>query len=273
MFKFISDPSAAKYLLEGQIKFTPPHELNDPSELVPNVVKSDVLASLKRLRAHGYSREDLHDLWKQGKLLARLAPEFQAIGVPKSRSEANALVKSAFYDDVDRLESLLSHTAQLISSRVGVFCFTQRFNSLPMWAHYANNARGVVVEFQSLDEVFTGDDTGILNQIVAVRYDRERRGVTFEPRSHESLFFAKFADWAYEQECRVVLPLSSCKSFPARETNIHVFEVPKRHVRRIIVGWNISNDACHAVEQFVRDINPEVTISKAVLERGKVQRV
>jgi hypothetical protein len=58
-----------------------------------------------------------------------------------------------------------------------------------------------------LDKVFAGNDTGVLRQPIAVRYERELTGVSYEPRLHETLFFNKFLDWRYEQEVRIVLSL------------------------------------------------------------------
>jgi len=63
-----------------------------------------------------------------------------------------------------------------------------------MWAHYAANAAGLVIEFRDLEAEFGGDSTGVLRQPMVVRYDQHQIGVTFDPQSYRSLFFAKFED-------------------------------------------------------------------------------
>ena len=211
LYKFIAGPDYIRSLLRGSVKFTPIPDLNDPSELSPVVVEDDVRKSLTRLRLEGYDNQEFADLRKQGHLLKRLAPECMKIPVPSSPEKATELIHSDFFDDIPRLKRMLYDTAQKISSRVGIFCLSERRDSLPMWAHYASNAKGLVVEFEDLDKIFPGDNTGVLWQPIPVYYEQDGMGITFEPRSHESLFFCKFTDWSYEREVRIVLPLDDCR--------------------------------------------------------------
>lgn len=270
LYKFIGSPDALKFLLNGIVKFTPISELNDPSELVPSMDREAVLASLKRLREQGYSDKDMTHLRQQGHLLQALAPRQQAIPVPLSKSEASRRVRSSFYDSISTLERLLTETAQEMSSKVGLFCLSKRLDSLPMWAHYAVNAAGLAVEFEDLEQVFRGDETGILRQPTAIEYQRESYGMTFDPESHRSLFFAKFQDWSYEQEVRVVLPLSECEEHQLSGKALHTYRIPKPCVTRLVLGWNMNPENTLIVQQLVKDNNPSVAISHARFSRGRV---
>jgi len=227
LYKFIASPDALQFILDGAVKFTPIPELNDPSELVPSMDRDAVLDSLDRLRTEGYSDRDMAHLHQQGHLLQTLAPRFQAVRVPMTKSEASPLVRSSFYDSVSTLERLLNETAQEMSSKVGLLCLSKRFDSLPMWAHYASNAAGLAVEFKDLEQVFAGDRTGVLRHPTSINYQRESYGVTFDPQSHRSLFFAKFQDWRYEQEVRVVLPLGECQGREIAGKQLYTYDIPK----------------------------------------------
>src|SRR5260370_26193696 len=240
LYKFVADPEVAQFFLRGEVKFTPIPELNDPSELTPSMSPDEVGASLARLRRNGYTDEDMVQLRRQESLLRTLAPQRQARPVPGRREEATAIIRSPLYDSYLVLERLLGETAREMSSKVGLFCLSQRFDSLPLWAHYARNASGMVVEFRNLDQVFLGDDTGVMREVVPVRYERERYGVTFDPRSHESLFFAKFQDWRYEQEVRVVMPLSECREYPSGGKVLYFYDVPSTCIARFILGCNMT---------------------------------
>lgn len=271
LYKYIDDPGALRLLLRGACKFTPIAELNDPSELIPNVIVEEIEASRTRLRRNGYTESDLFHLRCQGNLLRRLAPQFQAVSMPETREQATSHIRSSFYDNVSRLEQLLNETAREMSSKVGLFCLSRRFDSLPMWAHYAANAAGLVVEFVDLEGPFCGDDTGVLRQPISVRYERERMGVTFDPQSHGSLFFAKFQDWSYEQEVRIVLPLSDCRKETVGGKNLYLFDVPPRCIVRLILGWNMANDKVEAVSTQVRTLNQQVEIVRARFANGRVE--
>ena len=270
LYKYISDPAAVRFLLQGTAKFTPIPELNDPSELLPNVIPDEVLRSLAHLREHGYSDDDMVHLRKEENLLRRLAPLYKAIDAPVSRALATATIRSPFYDSTPLLYQLLNEVAREMSSKVGLFCLTERYDSLPMWAHYAANATGVVVEFQGLEEVFAGDDTGVLYQPIAVRYEREQVGVTFDPRSHESIFFSKFQDWSYEQEVRVVLPLADCRQERLGDKRLYLYNIPPACITRVILGWKMAPPVAETVHASVRDLNSDVKVIQASLLRGRV---
>jgi hypothetical protein len=273
LYKFIADPEAVRFLLSGVIKFTPISELNDPSELNPTLNREEVVASLERLRRDGYSDKDLIYLRQQGHLLRLLAPHYQAIRVPVSKEKASQIVRSPFYDSIPRLERLLSETAREMAAKVGLFCLSKRFDSLPMWAHYAANAMGLVVEFCNLDQVFQGDETGILRKVTPVKYQREMCGVTFDPQSHEALFFAKYQDWSYEQELRVVLPLSECQTHFVGGRQLFLYNIPSTCIARIILGWHMSSEAKATVQRYVSELNASVEIAHAQFTHGKVRNI
>lgn len=270
-YKYIGDPDALQSILRGAIKFTPIHELNDPSELRPALNREAVQASLLRLREAGYTKEDLVHLRRQERILQRLAPRFQAIRTPRTPEEATAVLRSPFYDVLPRLELLLDATAREISANVGLFCVSRRYESLPMWAHYAANATGLVIAFRSLDDVFAGDDTGVLRRPIAVRYDREHAGMTFEPASHETLFFEKFEDWQYEQEIRIVLPLAECRQEAFRGKPVHLYDIPMNCVAHVILGWNMPDDSVALVHQIVNDTRAAVDVMRARFVRGRIE--
>ena len=271
LYKFLADPNSVELVLNGAIKFSPICELNDPSELSPTLVVDEVRASLVRLQRDGYRAEDVVHLHKQERLLQRLAPAFRAISAPRTAAEATALVRSRLADSIPLLELLLERTAREMSSKVGLFCLSGRFDSLPMWAHYAANAAGLVVEFRDLAGVFDGDETGILNQPIAVRYQKERTGVTFDPRSHEGLFFDKFQDWSYEQEVRVVLPLAECRRETVGARTVYLYDIPPHHVSRVILGWNISPEKAALVRAVAARQPTPVEVVQASFRRGRVE--
>jgi hypothetical protein len=271
LYKFIADPDVVQFLVKGIVKFTPIPELNDPSELSPSMILEEVQASLARLREKGYTRRDIVDLRKQQALIQLLAPRFQAVRAPSTPQLATALIRSSFYDRLPVLEQLLNGIAHEMSTRVGLFCLSQRYDSLPMWAHYAANAAGLAVEFQHLERAFPGDETGLLREPRSVRYERERSGVTFDPRSHETLFLSKFPDWSYEREVRIVLPLAHCRREMVNGRPLHLYDVPSHCVARLILGWNMAPSKANGVRKLVRRISPHVEVVQAQFVRGTVR--
>jgi hypothetical protein len=271
LYKFIGDPQVARSCLEGAVKFTPVAELNDPSELNPNLNRAAMRDSLQLLRTRGYSEDEFDYLCRQHALLNQLVPELQAIPAPDTREAATRQIQSKVYDISTYMERMMSETAKSIASKVGIFCLSRRFDSLPMWAHYAANATGFVVELVKLKSVFAGDGTGVLWEPREVSYGSEIEGMTFNPQSHESLFFSKFSDWSYEQEVRVILPLHSCRSKETQSGNLYLYDVPSITVSRIILGWKMERSHVEDIKSAALDLNPQVRVVRAQFLNGSVR--
>ena len=101
---------------------------------------------LIKKRINGYTEDDLIDLKRQESLFKKLSPETMVIPAPKSIEEANRIIKLPVYDDVNYLKNMSNKTVELMASRCGILCLSTRCDSLPMWAHYAHNHQGVVIE-------------------------------------------------------------------------------------------------------------------------------
>lgn len=266
MFRFISEPLCAASILGGEIRFTPIAALNDPAELLPRFDRNRVLESLARMRQSGHTDADIERLRRQESLLRKLAPEHQIVNAPRTPAEADRVVRSSAYDDMIFMEKMLGSAAATISSRVAVACFSERANSLPMWAHYASNAKGFCVEYQNLECVFKGDETDLLGRILKVDYDDGPIGITFDTESYVKLFTSKFYDWSYELERRVVLALRDLRG----EGSCRFFDLPRSHIRVLILGWNMPVETERQLRRQVEAMAPHVEVKRASLDRGRV---
>jgi hypothetical protein len=271
LYKYISSDVALKNIVGGSIKFATLESLNDPTELLPKIYDAELIESLHEKRAKGYTVDDLIDLKKQELLFDKLSAETMMIKVPGTIEKANSIVNLPIYDNLDYLKKMFNKTVELMASRCGLFCISTRYDSLPMWAHYANNAKGYVIEFDGLQNHYIGDGTGILNLITDVKYVQRRSGVNFERESYKSLFFEKNQDWTYECEKRIVVDLASCQKISIGDDDIYIKEINKTIISRVIFGWKISQTTISKVVQEVCAINPQVKIAIATIEDGLIK--
>jgi hypothetical protein len=271
MYKFIRDPAIAPKILTGEVKFTPIAELNDPSELNPSLNADAIKASLQKLRERGYSEEEFKDLQRQAALLDLLAPQpIARAQMLTTREDANRRIKESIYDQTSFMEDKMMETTNAISQNVGIFCLSTRYDSLPMWAHYAANASGFVVEFVNLKKHFDWDEKGVLNTPKKVNYDREIASMTFDPRSHESLFFSKFKDWSYERELRVIRPLNDCYRKETESGTIYIEKIPIENINRIILGWKMKGSEAEFIRNSAQTMNSKAQVVRAKFLNGKV---
>lgn len=266
-YKYLKTKEACLSVIGGNIRFSTLSELNDPSELFNFVNKSETDESLKRLRREGYSEREMEGLRRQEKLLAKIAPEMIRIGLPKTKEEATAILRLPLYTDANMLQTMLNYTVEIMRNNTGIFCVSEKYDSYPMWAHYANNAKGYIVEFDDLEKNYKGDETGVLNALRQVTYATPRPSVTFEPDSHVALFFSKLSDWSYEYEYRVVKPLVEC-TYDSRK-KMHLAEVDINTIKRVIVGWNSCETTADITKQ-IAEVNPNIKVTLAKVESGKI---
>lgn len=266
LYKFVGDLSPVRAMVGGALKFTGTDALNDPSELVPIMNRDAVRDSLAAIRHSGYSDQQFEWLGRQEQVLRLLSPETQAIPRPPTKEAANRMLRSAVYENLDSMEKMVVQTIKLIRSRVGILSLTERYDSLPMWAHYGVQAQGFVVGFEGLERVFPDNETGSLNVLKPVRYVIDIVGMTHDPSTQDNLFFSKFADWSYEREWRVVTPLSHCEV----SGTLHIRRVRPCVATMVICGWNVSAGAREALAGELKAINPKVQMRQAVLQEGRV---
>jgi hypothetical protein len=268
LYKFIGSRSAVKAIASGSLKFTKTDDLNDPSELVPLMDREAVHDSLISVRRDGYTGSQFEWLGCQEALLRLLSPETRILSRPATVELANRTLALPIYDNLDFIEQQLLRTIALIRSRVGILSLTERFDSLPMWAHYGALATGYVMRFEGLDQEFAGDATGSLNALKPVCYVRDLAGMTHDPTTQDNLFFCKLEDWAYEREWRIVSALSACQLDASGKMYLRSVRPPA--VTGVICGWNVQVKEVRALAIELHSINPDLEVRIASLSRGRV---
>ena len=138
-----------------------------------------------------------------------------------------------------------------IQERIGILCITKEIRNERMWEKYADNAKGFVVEYNDLESVFTGDGTGVFDEIRKINYvDGEKRpALRLSKSDFDRLFFTKLKDtYSFEKEYRVIKVLYECKS----ENGGYFITIdPEKYISRIIVGWNKTPEEFEEIKDFV----------------------
>ncbi len=223
--------------------------------------------SLNKLRKKGFTYEDLITLRKQETLLDEIAPGMRLVDAPITIDQANAMINIYVYDNINYLTRKFSQTIEKMRNNCGLFCISKRNNSLPMWAHYANNATGFVIEFEGLEERFNNHNTGVLDLLLSINYQDKRTGVTFASDSTKSMFLTKHSDWGYEQEMRVITNLKNCDV----EKGIHIMKIDPKYISKVIFSWKCDEtDYINETERELKDINPKIKCVSAKIVDGEI---
>lgn len=138
-------------------------------------------------------------------------------------------------------------------------CFSRSPTVVPMWAHYAQNCEGFVIEFDeeklraSFPESAFGNvdyrDTPheALTEMLyrASEIGKPRYVYLLQNWVFRSAYYTKTNCWSYEQERRMVLDESEVKKID----NLVLFEVPANSIKSIICGPRARPDLISALAE------------------------
>ena len=121
--------------------------------------------------------------------------------------------------------SLIS-TKQELSTNNGLICFSRTWRNPVIWAHYADNHKGMCLGFEVKDE--------LLREVDYVP-ERPLPPENFDEAFMVSLLYSKFSHWRYEQEMRVYVKLDKGNKI----NGMYFYEFNNElKLKKIIVGSN-----------------------------------
>ncbi|RKR82917.1 hypothetical protein BDD43_3110 [Mucilaginibacter gracilis] len=186
MYKYTKvDQNFYDLLINPKLWFSNPKDFNDPFD--------------NNIRL----QEDLNE--KELRLLAQ-GKDF----IEKSKFDEETLV-AYFKKNPHKLNDIYEPLKQLISN-VGICCFSENYDNLLLWAHYANCHKGVSLEFdvKTMQEWF--------KEIKRVNYQESMPDINilevYKEEILSSLPFYKSNHWSYEREIRIWIKNSGLISFP-----------------------------------------------------------
>jgi hypothetical protein len=256
LFKYVA-PERVDVLEAGLVRFTPPDALNDPFELKPVF--------------DGLVRQEVGDEMLQESLDKELAsgssqmpPQLKRLvyGMANAyRPEANRLLEKMVEAAMPVIREKLFN---LLGTKLGILSLTEDPCNMAMWAHYAAEGRGFLLEFDSNNNFF--------HQRLGPNDDfREVRRVTYRNRLPKLLseldavavLYSKTPEWEYEKEWRMVLPLDQYTHKLNEE--VRLFAFPADCLTGIVLGANIKGNVRDRACETVKSKYPAATVSMIVL--------
>ena len=202
-----------KIILDRELYFSNPGDFNDPFDC--NLT----------LNFESCTENEILEIYRSD--LKILNPEWR---FEQIQEEALGWLKSGQHRDPKYLKKISTiYLNKLIHLRTGVACFSVFNDNLQMWAHYANNHKGICIGF------VTKLLAEIINNII-IRVNYTPRYPIIQPSSNNlysldinnlvSILSTKHISWQYEGEVRFILPDHSNR----------VLKLPSEVYKQIILG-------------------------------------
>jgi hypothetical protein len=228
------------------LRFSPHVSLNDPFENMPAEQGQQEGMSADEMKALRCSIED----W--GPYSADL------IGKSLAR-------RFATENDVPELEE--------VGKRKGALCLSETHDNLLMWAHYASDHRGFVIEIDSKHFFDLADDPNNAWKITLdrVKY-REMRPAwqsgnwwDYLHGTLHKMVTTKSTHWSHEQEWRVMRPLDAADSVldtidggvdvlkrDSANNPYHLFKLPHSSLVKVIIGARATRKSMSQIKRYLQ---------------------
>lgn len=142
------------------------------------------------------------------------------------------------------------------------FSLSERSDSAPMWAHYADNHAGFVVAFNTDHSWFKQRKGETKTRIQKVTYFD---GMMEEPLENvQAALISKTTDWAYEREWRLYVKENQVDAtFGDPNDPIHVLNFPAEIVQRVIVGSKATAETVEKIRSALSSQFPNTLLTRA----------
>ncbi|WP_310441530.1 DUF2971 domain-containing protein [Sulfurimonas sp.] len=137
-----------------------------------------------------------------------------------------------------------------LSNGIGILCLSAKKDNLLMWAHYAEEHRGIVIEFDQEHEFFykpkSSKKIGLLFGLEEVNYVDTRPSIESEEWLNKETFFTKGKHWYYEEEYRMVLLLDE-----SNNQNKYNIKFPNQLLKSVYIGVRTSKESI----EYIKNLN------------------
>lgn len=280
LYKYLSAERVGNVLEGGTVRFTPLLDTNDTFEVRSTFDKlagPKMLSMLAEQMDNTLSEESVRkltaDMLKENGL-GWLPPEL-ALQFAEQQYGGNfmGLLRAQMQQAVDTM--LVPHfndpeNAKKLLEKLGrdLLCFSlsERMDSPPMWAHYADNNAGFVVAFDTENAWFHQRKSGEKTRLQKVAYFD---GKLDEPLENpQAAFISKTTDWAYEREWRLYIKNGEADlTVGNADDPIQLLKFPPEAVDRIILGAKTRPEIADRIRDAVASRYPHAPVMRAVPNR------
>lgn len=167
---------------------------------------------------------------------------------------------------------LLGGKSVQFENNLKVACLSMTKSSFPMWAHYANNHKGICLEYDAKDVELSDINNVPKDTMIKVQYQKNYK--TDDIENYYRVFY-KSNQWEYENEVRIVCQMHGDKlRFPFLKTVILGVNTPQE-TKTELINFSLDNGVdvyCAEVScsnEYSLDIVQRGDILKAYMDKGK----
>lgn len=215
------------------LKVSSPSEFNDPFEFSP-VFDASVSKPEARVRLGSMLNADARKRGLPSKFAEDLADA--VLSLKQGQDDRNFIAQQT--------------VLPTLSEHYGVVCFSAVDDHPLMWAHYAAQHFGVMIELDTTVPLFRSFT------FVQVDYQSDRAKIVPGPNCEfqhiVALASRKSPAWDYEKEYRLIVPLSMTRKLKSGNRDIHLLDIESTWIKSVTVGLRASIETKAEVNKLIR---------------------
>jgi len=233
LYKYVTANTAVK-ILNGSIRFTQPKAFNDPFELLPQFITPKTIVE-----------QEEHSL------------SVDCMGSRRKGILRNGVKEKDHYKGDFQARRIVGS----LNDALGILCLSRNPESLLMWAHYGDEYRGAIIEFDDRHPFFDGQ--------IQVTYKKTRPVYDIADFLGKPFPVADLCikpnDWSYEKEVRIARPLSSCTEVATDDNGNRVMtmDVPIDCILGVTMGERMTVENQRIVWELVK--HTDISLSLAAI--------
>ncbi len=273
MYKYISDVQIENVLFKNTLRFTQPSQFNDPFECTPVLKGISTRESLSgyidenkaiEMAIESIRNTDVSSKFKSDLELRKVASDFYY-------SNKELLFNATYKGSEEIAQSSVQEGIKSgVNKGIGVLCLTENRCDHLMWAHYANDHKGMLVKFNTdfpfFNQQRSVDD--LCYKFDKVEYFQERKEQFLVDLERAAILYQKNHCWAYENEWRVARPLVSLNEV---KSGVFVASFDWDIIREIVFGVNCNTETKKHTISHMRSVAPHVEIREAILSNKQYE--
>jgi hypothetical protein len=206
--------------------FSKPLNFNDPFDFNPDFLS--------------HSDDSLSKMITYIEAKNKNIPKSRIKSLRKNRNESIALLKKNFNSEMETK---------------GVCCFTSQKDNMPMWAHYSDNHKGLMIEFDPNEDIpfFAG---------LKVKYTEKLSKVVFKKSFARTIYEIcriKHNTWSYEKEYRIFRLVFGKHKFNMKA------------IKSIILGMNFPNEKIDEIKKILTEKALDIPLYKVELNKNNLK--
>ena len=238
LYKYTTACSAVKILMTNKIYFSTPTEFNDPFDALP-------VLNMKTKEDRKSCMENMENRIKH-----EGSPP-----IPDWNNKKHKIINDQKCAD----NFAIQYTKGIQKlDKTGFCCLSSVNDSLPMWAHYADNHTGCCLIFNFRNYNFNPEKffPFLLMKKIEYRDDLPKHDMNNLASNPEYVY--KFIEWAYEHEWRSVMHDSSIDEFSKNHpigrkcTGYGLYNLPENILHGVILGCKMKDDYKNVVIEAAR---------------------